>query len=99
MRFKAHRTVITLVPQKISQPLTSVLHNEEHPLTMTEIVTKSRFQHLQEITPKTGIPGSLLFLGTGSALPSKYRNGLLYCLIVTASYSYASLSLHSPRLW
>ena len=76
MRFKAPRTVITLVPQKTSQSLTSVLHNEEeNPLTMTEIVTKSRFQHLQEITPKTGIPGSLLFPGTGSALPSKYRNG------------------------
>ena len=69
--------MITLVPHKPSQSLTSAaLSSEDHSLSMTEIGTKSHFQRLQEITPKTSIPGSLLFLGTGSALPSKYRNGL-----------------------
>lgn len=70
--------MITLVPHKPSQSLTSAAHlSDDHSLSMTEIGTKSYFQRLQEITPKTTIPGSLLFLGTGSALPSKYRNGLV----------------------
>ena len=32
-----------------------------------------------EETKPTDIPGSLLFLGTGSAVPSKYRNGEVWC--------------------
>ena len=44
-------------------------------LTEDEIALRNKFNLLSEHTPKTGIPGSLLFLGTGSAVPSKYRNG------------------------
>ena len=77
--------MITLVPFKPSQSLTTI-PSKDHSLSMTEIGTLSQFQRLQEITPKTSIPGSLLFLGTGSALPSKYRNGMIvnrWSLVVT----------------
>ena len=47
-------------------------------LTEDEIVLRNKFNLLYEHTPKTGILGSLLFLGTGSAVPSKYRNGSFF---------------------
>ncbi|OAO14112.1 zinc phosphodiesterase ELAC protein 2 [Blastocystis sp. ATCC 50177/Nand II] len=35
---------------------------------------KQQIEDSLQNTPKTGIPGKVVFLGTGSAVPSKYRN-------------------------
>lgn len=50
--------------------------SENMEVHLTEDETRTRDHVLEAIqsTPKTGIPGKVLFLGTGSAVPSKYRN-------------------------
>ena len=43
-------------------------------LTEEEKEIKQQIEDSLQNAPKTGIPGKVVFLGTGSAVPSKYRN-------------------------
>ena len=56
--------------QFIAPPSESVVTE----LTPEEKTVKQQIEDSLQNTPKTGIPGKVVFLGTGSAVPSKYRN-------------------------
>lgn len=61
--FKPHLFSAPSAPEFITQ------------LTEAEAELTAKAASIFKQSKPTNIPGSLLFLGTGSAVPSKYRNG------------------------